>query len=67
MTEFQPSMGLILCKTRDGVTVKYALRNTGTPTGVAAYVTDARPTEMLDSLPTVQQIEANLSQERENA
>jgi len=58
-----PSVGLILCRTHDGVTVEYALRNTGTPIGVAAFhVTDALPVEMLDSLPTVQQIEAELSQ-----
>ncbi len=58
-----PSVGLILCKTHEGVTVEYALRNTGTPIGVAAFhVTDALPSEMLDSLPTVQQIEAELSQ-----
>ncbi len=30
-----PSLGLILCKTRDRVTVEYALRNTATPIGVA--------------------------------
>lgn len=63
-----PSVGLILCKTHDGVTVEYALRNTGTPIGVAAFhVTDALPNELLDSLPTVQQIETELLQERADA
>jgi hypothetical protein len=53
---------LILCKTRDSVTVEYALRNTATPIGVAEFRTlDALPQELADSLPTIQQIEAELS------
>ena len=57
-----PSLGLILCKTREQVTVEYALRNNATPIGVAGFrVTDALPDDLLDSLPTVGQIEAELS------
>ena len=58
-----PTLGLILCKTRERVTVEYALRNTATPIGVAEFrVTDALPNDLLDSLPTVQQLEAELSE-----
>ena len=57
-----PSLGLILCKTRESVTVEYALRNTATPIGVAEFrVTDALPSDLVDSLPSVQQIEAELA------
>lgn len=57
-----PSVGLILCKTRQQVTVEYALRNTAAPMGVAEFrVTDVLPSDLLNSLPTVQQIEAELS------
>ena len=57
-----PSLGLILCKTHEQVTVEYALRNTLTPIGVAEFqVTDILPAELADSLPTLQQIEAELS------
>jgi hypothetical protein len=42
--------------------VEYALRNTATPIGVAEFsVTDALPDELANSLPTVGQIEAELS------
>jgi hypothetical protein len=44
------------------VTVEYALRNTATPIGVAAFrVTDALPADLVGSLPTVQQIESELA------
>lgn len=57
-----PSLGLILCRTREQVTVEYALRNTAAPIGVAEYhVTDDLPGGLADSLPTVQQIEAELT------
>jgi predicted nuclease of restriction endonuclease-like (RecB) superfamily len=63
-----PSLGLILCKTRERVTVEYALRNSATPIGVAEFrITDALPSEMIDSLPTVQQIEAELSMSSEDS
>ncbi len=56
-----PSLGLILCKTREQVTVEYALRSTAAPIGVAEFrVTDTLPSELWDKLPTVQQIEAEL-------
>ena len=53
------SIGIILCKTRDRVTVEYALRNTTTPIGVAEFVT-ALPSDLAGSLPTVEQMEAEL-------
>ena len=57
-----PSLGLILCKTRERVTVEYALRNTATPIGVAGFqITDVLPAGLADALPTVQQVEAGLS------
>lgn len=53
-----PTIGLILCKSRDGVTVEYALRNTATPIGVSEFrVTDALPADLAENLPTSQQIE----------
>jgi hypothetical protein len=55
-----PSIGLILCKARDRVTVEYALRNTATPIGVAEFVT-ALPSDLEGSLPTVAQVEAELA------
>ena len=57
-----PSIGLILCKAREHVTVEYALRGMAAPIGIAGFhVTDALPADLADSLPTVRQIEAELA------
>jgi len=58
-----PTIGLILCKSRDHITVEYALRNTATPIGVAEFrVTNALPDDLVGSLPTIQQIESELGE-----
>ena len=56
-----PSVGLLLCKTQDAVTVKYALWNTATPIGVDGFrVTDALPEALANCLPSIQQIEPEM-------
>jgi hypothetical protein len=56
-----PSIGLILCKTKDQVVVEYTLRDTSKPIGVAEYrLTQALPAELKSSLPTVEELEAEL-------
>jgi YhcG PDDEXK nuclease domain len=55
--------GLILCKTRNKVIAEYALRNIGTPVGIARYTTklrDSLPAELKGSLPGPQDIEAEM-------
>ena len=54
-----PSIGIVLCKTRERVTVEYALRNTATPIAVAEFVT-ALPPDLIQSLPSIEQMEAEL-------
>ena len=57
------SIGLILCKTRSKVVAEYALRDVGTPMGVARYITKLReslPAELKGSLPSPKEIEADL-------
>jgi predicted nuclease of restriction endonuclease-like (RecB) superfamily len=57
-----PSIGLILCKTRDRLISEYALRDMRKPIGVSAYeLTRALPEELKGSLPTIEEIEAELS------
>jgi predicted nuclease of restriction endonuclease-like (RecB) superfamily len=57
----QPSIGIILCKSRDKVTVEYALRDTRKPIGVAEYrLTAVLPPELKSSLPTVAELEEEL-------
>lgn len=65
----KPSIGMILCKTKDNVFVEYALRNFNRPIGVAEYETklvETLPKELKSSLPTVKEIEAELEQDIPN-
>lgn len=49
----QPSIGLILCKSRNQLVVEYALRGTAKPMGVAEYrLTSSLPQQLRDDLPT---------------
>lgn len=57
----QPTIGLILCKGKERIVVEYALRNMLTPVGVAEFRhLEELPVEFQASLPTVEQIEAEL-------
>lgn len=56
-----PTIGLILCKGKERILVEYALRNIRTPMGVAEFRhLEELPVEFQASLPTVEQIEAEL-------
>lgn len=56
-----PSIGLILCKEKNRLVVEYALRDTQKPIGVSAYrITERLPERLKGSLPTVEQLEAEL-------
>jgi predicted nuclease of restriction endonuclease-like (RecB) superfamily len=58
----QPSLGLILCRTRDRMIAEYALRDMRAPLGVATYrLTEALPDELKDSLPTIAELEITLA------
>jgi predicted nuclease of restriction endonuclease-like (RecB) superfamily len=57
----QPTIGLILCQTTDRVLAEYALRDVHKPIGVADYeFTRALPQELASSLPSIEEIEAEL-------
>lgn len=56
-----PSIGLILCKTKDRVVVEYTLRDTTKPIGVAEYrLSDVLPEGVRVNLPSVAELEAEL-------
>ena len=58
----QPTIGLILCQTKDNVLAEYALTGIDKPIGVSSYeLTRALPQDLQSALPTVEQIEAELS------
>jgi predicted nuclease of restriction endonuclease-like (RecB) superfamily len=57
----QPSLGIILCKTRNRIIVEYALRDTQKPIGVSEYQLRASlPDALRGNLPTVEELEAEL-------
>ncbi|PYI44530.1 MAG: DUF1016 domain-containing protein [Verrucomicrobia bacterium] len=63
-TDDQPSIGLLLCREKDRLIVEYALRDVKKPIGVAEWRTrlvESLPKNLQSSLPTVQQIEAELA------
>ncbi|MGH9899816.1 MAG: PDDEXK nuclease domain-containing protein [Pyrinomonadaceae bacterium] len=58
----QPSIGIILCRTQNKVIAEYALRDTHKPIGVSAFQLTASLPELLKgSLPTIEELEAELS------
>jgi predicted nuclease of restriction endonuclease-like (RecB) superfamily len=58
----QPAIGLILCREKNRVIVEYALRDLSKPIGVSAYqLTQALPAELKGSLPTIEELEAELA------
>ncbi len=62
--EDNPTIGLLLCKERHKLTVEYALRDMRKPIGVAEWQTklvESLPKELKGKLPTIEQIEQELS------
>lgn len=57
MADENPSIGIILCKSKDETIVEYALRESNKPIGVATYrVVRALPEELRGELPAPEQI-----------
>lgn len=56
-----PTIGLLLCRTKNRVVAEYALRDSNKPIGVAEYqLVEALPAELQTSLPSIEQIEREL-------
>ena len=56
-----PSIGLILCKDKDRLDVEYALRDINKPMGVSSFITKDIPLSVQSQLPTIQEIENELT------
>ena len=60
----QSTIGLILCQTKDRILAEYTLRDIHKPIGISDYeLTRALPETLKSILPTVEEIEAELSQD----
>jgi hypothetical protein len=59
----QPTIGLILCKTKNKLVAEYALRGMTKPIGVSEMqLSDALPENLKGSLPTIEELEAELNE-----
>jgi predicted nuclease of restriction endonuclease-like (RecB) superfamily len=63
----QPSIGIILCQTRDRIIAEYALRDMGAPLGIATYgLTETLPDTLKGNLPTIDELEATFADAQSN-
>jgi len=61
--EDNPTIGILLCKKKDRVEAEFALRDINKPIGISDYLlTKAVPQEIMTKLPTVEQLENELSE-----
>jgi len=60
-TQDNPSIGLLLCKSKNKVVAEYALGDKSQPMGIAEYkLVESLPQELQTELPTIEQIEREL-------
>jgi predicted nuclease of restriction endonuclease-like (RecB) superfamily len=58
----QPSIGLILCKSKNQVVAEYAVRDLLKPLGIAEFkYLEALPEQLKSTLPTIEELEAELA------
>jgi hypothetical protein len=60
-----PSIGIILCKSKNKIAAEYALRDLRKPIGISEYrLTESLPKQLKRSLPAIKQLEAQLKREK---
>ena len=60
----EPTIGIILCKSKNNVLAEYTLRGMTKPIGLAEYrLTEALPDQIKTNLPTIEQLEAELAKD----
>jgi predicted nuclease of restriction endonuclease-like (RecB) superfamily len=62
-----PSIGLILCKSKDKIEAEYALRDISKPIGISEYIiTQAIPENIKTQLPSIEELELELNEKIQN-
>ena len=57
----KPTIGLILCKTKNQIVAEYALRDMSKPLGISEFhYLEALPENLKGTLPTIEELEAEL-------
>ncbi len=60
----QPSIGLILCKSKNNILAEYTLRDMTKPISLAEYrLTESLPQNLKTALPTIEELEAELAKD----
>jgi hypothetical protein len=57
----QPSIGIILCKSKDTLEVEYALRDIKKPLGISEFTFNELPENIKRNMPTVAELEKELN------
>jgi len=61
-----PTIGILLCKSKDKIEVEYALRDINKPMGISEYrLTDAIPENFKTKLPSIEELETELENKTE--
>ncbi|MBP5674697.1 MAG: DUF1016 family protein [Victivallales bacterium] len=61
-TTHEPTIGLLICKTKDNTMVKWALESTQQPIGVSEYrISEILPKDVASDLPSIADIESGLA------
>ena len=61
-----PTIGLLLCKSKNRIVAEYALGDKSQPMGIAEYkLLESLPPELQSNLPSIEEIEAGLQQDLE--
>lgn len=61
-----PTIGLLLCRTKDKLVAEYSLKGIETPMGVSEYqLTQALPDNLKSSLPSIEEIEREILADRD--
>lgn len=62
LSDENPAIGIIICKSKDRTIVEYALKSSNMPIGVATYSLSSNlPEDYVDMLPETSAIEAKIS------
>ena len=61
-----PTLGILICKSKDNILAKYALESSNVPIGVSEYeLSKLYPVDLKSSLPTIEEIERGLEESSE--
>lgn len=59
-----PTIGILICRSKNDTVVEYALKNINSPIGISEYqLTKVLPDNLKSSLPTIEEIERELGEE----